>query len=242
MFWGNGRQLFKELTMSDHVKIILLGFIGYYLSSWLDFQGLHHISANLERLILFAYPTLVVIISAIFFRRKITKAQGIAIFITYLGMVITFFEHIVFDSSPGTMLGIVLVFGSALTYAIYLIGSSELLKRLGTFFYTAYSMVVSAICVMVQALFADIKPLDEISNKVYLYGFVMAIFATILPSFLISSSLKRIGASNMAIIGSIGPVFTIILSYVLLQETLSIYQWVGGLVILFGVYWVSGKK
>ncbi len=242
MFWGNNRQLFKDLAFNDHLKVIVLGMVGYYLSSYLDFQGLHYISANLERLILFAYPTLVVIISAIFLKKSISKTQYVAIAITYLGIVITFYENLFIKFTSTTLLGSALVFGSALTYAFYLVGSSELLKRVGAVFYTAYSMVVSAICVLIHSTFAEIKPLSEISDKVYMYGFLMAVFSTIVPSFLIAYSLKKIGASKMSIIGSIGPVFTIVLSYFLLQETLSVYQYVGGTVILFGVYWVSRKK
>jgi len=242
LFWGNNKALFKDLKLNDHFKIIVLGVVGYYLSSYLDFEGLHYISANLERLILFAYPTLVVIISALFLKKPITKTQIVAIAITYLGIFITFFEHVVIETTTSTLWGVGLVFGSALTYAIYLVGSSELLKRVGAVFYTAYSMVVSTICVLIHSIFAEIKPLAEISDKVYVYGFLMAIFSTIVPSFLIAHSLKKIGASKMSIIGSIGPVFTIVLSYFLLQETLSVYQYVGGTVILFGVYWVSSKK
>lgn len=242
LFWGNNRSLLARLTIKDHVKIISMGIVGYYLSSYLDFEGLQYISANLERLILFVYPTLVVLISAFYLKKTITNTQLVAIVITYLGMFITFFEQAVITPTASTFWGIALVFGSALTYAIYLVGSSELLKRLGVVFFTAYSMVVSALCVLVHTLFVHIPPLESISTKVYLYGFVMAVFSTLIPSFLISKSLQKIGASNMSVIGSIGPVFTIVLSYYLLQETLSVYQMVGGVVILAGVYWVSRKK
>jgi len=243
LFWGEGRNRLMHLSGKDHLQIILLGVVGYYLSSWLDFEGLQYITANLERLILFSYPTLVVILSALFLKKPIKLSQVIAIVLTYLGMFITFYEHMVIAPTRSTLIGGLFVFGSSLTYAIYLVGSSELLKREGVVFYTAYSMVVSTACVFIHSLFADIVPFDQIPGKVYVYGLVMAVFSTFLPSFLIAQSLKKIGASNMSVIGSIGPIFTIVLSYFLLQESLSTYHVVGGMVILIGVYWVSsGKK
>lgn len=242
LFWGKNWKTFRALSLKDHGTIILLGAVGYYLSSLLDFMGLEYITANLERLILFAYPTLVVLISALFLKKKITRDQGIAIAVTYLGLILTLFEKVNLDDAKNIYIGAAMIFGSALTYAIYLVGSGELLNRVGTWVFTSYSMVVSAICVIIHATFMPTKPLAEIPNIVYGLGLIMAVFCTILPSFMISYAIRLVGASRVSIIGSIGPVFTIFLSYSILQETLSIYQIVGGTIILIGVFWISSKK
>lgn len=242
LVWGKNWLVFKSLSSKDHFSIILLGMLGYYLSSLLDFIGLQYISANLERLILFSYPTLVVIISALFLKKKMTRDQAIAIAVTYAGLFITMFEKLNLQESQHIYLGFVLIFGSALTYALYLVGSGELLNRVGTWVFTSYSMVVSGMCVIVHSMILPVKPLVEIPSEVYGYGIVMAVFCTIVPSFMISYAIKQVGASKVSIVGSIGPVFTIFLSYYVLHETLSIYQIVGGAIILLGVFWISSKK
>lgn len=242
LFWKNNRNVIFGLSLKEHLQIIALGVLGYYLSSLLDFVGLQYISANLERLILFAYPTMVVIISAIFLKKKIDRSQIIAIVITYVGIFITLFEKIQFKSTSVEYFGIGMIFLSALTYAIYLIGSGELLGKVGTLPFTSYAMVVSTVCVMVNAAFAETTPLAEIPKIVYVYGFVMAMFATVVPSFLISAAIKMVGAAKVSIIGSVGPAFTIVLSYYILHESMSPYQMVGGVIILVGVFWVSRKK
>ncbi|HTF81936.1 MAG TPA: DMT family transporter [Cytophagales bacterium] len=242
LFWGSHRQIFFSLTAKDHITIIALGAVGYYLSSFLDFLGLQYITANLERLILFAYPTMVVILSALFLKKKISRDQLIAIIVTYLGLVITLFDKLSLGANNNVYLGVVLILGSAFTYAIYLVGSGTLLQRIGTMVFTSYSMVVSALCVILHSCLVPTKPLAEIPQIVYVYGVIIAVFSTIIPSFLISYAIRQIGASKVSIIGSIGPVFTIFLSYYMLHETLSLYQIIGGVVILAGVLWVSRKK
>lgn len=242
LLWGKNWEVFKSISTKDHITIIVLGMIGYYLSSFLDFLGLQYITASLERLILFAYPTLVVLLSAIFLKKKMTRDQIIAIIVTYVGLVITMFENLNLEDSSNIYIGCALIFGSALTYAIYLIGSGQLLASIGTWVFTSYSMIVSAICVIINSFVFPVKPLAEIPPIVYGYGLVVAIFCTILPSFMISYAIKQVGASKVSIVGSVGPVFTIFLSYFILHETLSIYQIIGGAVILMGVFWISVKK
>ena len=159
-----------------------------------------------------------------------------------MGLIITLFENVKIADSKNIYLGCILIFGSALTYALYLVGSGQLLNRIGTWVFTSYSMIVSGACVIVHSLIMPVKPLDEIPAMVYTYGLIVAVFCTILPSFMISYAIKQVGASKVSIVGSIGPVFTIFLSYYILHETLSVYQIVGGVIILIGVFWISSKK
>lgn len=229
------------IEKTDYVWIVLFGFIGYYLASYFDFLGLQYIKAGLERIILFVYPTLVLIISRLFFKTKITSKQIVAILITYLGVVITFWGEVKFEGDH-LLLGGLFIFLSALTYASYLVGSGWLIPKFGAIVFTSYAMIVSSICVILHYLIADRDSLLNYQYEVYLLGFLMAIFSTLIPSFLVSFAIKKLGASNFSILGSIGPISTIILAYFFLNEKLSFVQVIGTLVVIFGVFVVSSKK
>ncbi|GAA4831418.1 DMT family transporter [Algivirga pacifica] len=227
----------------DYLHLVLLGCIGYYLASYLDFMGLKYISASLERLILFVYPTIVVILSALFLKQRIHPYQAMAIVITYLGMFIIFSEHLDLTQNQNFWFGTGLIFLSAFTYASYLVGSGELIKRIGSISFTTYAMIVACICVIIHNAFvADVKHLFDLPLPVYLYGVLMGIFCTVIPSYIISEAIQRLGASNMSIIAGIGPVSTITLSAIFLGERLSIIQLLGALVVIIGIFMVSRSK
>ncbi|UMB54567.1 DMT family transporter [Lutibacter sp. A64] len=225
----------------DFLWIVLFGFIGYYLASYFDFLGLQYIKAGLERIILFVYPTLVLLISKIVFKTIISLKQLLAILITYFGVLIAFWGELNFESS-NVILGGFLVFLSALTYAIYLVGSGWLIPKFGVVPFTAYAMIVSTICVLIHYLVIDRTSIFEYSYQVYVLGFLMAVLSTLIPSFLVSLAIKKLGASNFSIIGSIGPISTIILAYIFLGEKLSFLQFIGAFVVILGIGIVSSKK
>lgn len=228
-------------------QIIILGIVGYYMASFFDFQGLKYISASLERLILFVYPTIVVILSAIFLKKKITKQQMFAILLTYFGMVVIF-SNFLMDLSKNTneaiFQGGILIFLSALTYAIYLIGSGQILPKIGTVRFTTYAMLVSCICVIMHYLVTqkNYQVVADLPFRVYALSLAMAIFATVIPSYLISESIRRIGASKVSLLGSLGPVSTIGLSMIFLGESLTINQFIGAFFVIGGVILISKKK
>ena len=222
-------------------SIVVLGFIGYYLASYFDFYGLQFITASLERLILFVYPTLVIIISVVFLGKKATRVQIYAILITYAGILIAFGDDLSFDSDH-LWLGVFSIFMSALTYAFYLVGSGVMIPKLGVIRFTAYVMPVS--CIMVIFHYSITNSLEVIHQpwQVYALGFSMATISTVIPSFLISEAIKRLGASTFAIYGSIGPISTIMLAIVFLGERIDIYQIIGTLVVIVGVGIINVKK
>ncbi len=226
----------------DWVSVIGLGVVGYYLASYFDFWGLEHISASLERVILYCYPTLVLIISATFLGRRIRLSQVVAISLCYLGILIAVGYGPATESNANSVLGIVLVFLSALTYAIFLVGSGELIPRMGVWRFTCWAMLTSTFCIVVHySVTYPFTNLFEYPRQVYIYAAVMAIFSTVLPSFLISEGIKRIGASNAAIIGGIGPVSTIVLASIFLGETFTLPQILGTLLVIAGVVYISVK-
>jgi len=231
----------KKIKNIDFLWIALFGFIGYYLASYFDFLGLQYIKAGLERIILFVYPTLVILISKIVFKTKISIKQFSAILITYLGVLIAFWGELNFESS-NVALGGFLVFLSALTYAIYLVGSGWLIPKFGVVPFTAYAMIISSICVIIHYLVIDRSSVFEYSYQVYVLGFLMAFLSTLIPSFLVSLAIKKLGASNFSIIGSIGPISTIILAYIFLGEKLSFLQFIGAFVVILGIGIISSKK
>lgn len=232
----------SPITKKDYFWLIGLGFIGYYLASYFDFLGLNFIKASLERLILFIYPTLVVLISYIVFRKKITKKQVLGIAITYIGILVIFGAELQLGNREDVVFGSILIFLSAITYAAYLVGSGWLIPKFGSTVFTAYAMIVS--CLAVIAHYSIVAPSDLFSfpKEVYIIGFLMAFFATVVPSFLISYAIKNLGASNFSIFGSLGPVSTIGLAYLFLDERITMLQMLGAIVILFGIYIAERKR
>jgi drug/metabolite transporter (DMT)-like permease len=235
-----GRQ---AIPKGKHIlQVILLGFTGYYLASYFDFAGLHYISASLERIILFAYPTMVVLITAVVNRKRIPQRQLFAILITYFGIFLAFFQNISFSKELNAMKGGVLIIVCAFTYACYLVGSGKLIPVFGSVRFTAFAMM--AACLMVAAHYSLIphKPILGFPTEVYWIGTGMAVISTILPSFMISEAIRRIGASHVAIIGSIGPFSTILLAAIFLGERISAVEGLGAIIVISGVLLVNTES
>ncbi|EAR01195.1 DMT family transporter [Maribacter sp. HTCC2170] len=231
----------KEIGKRDYLWVVFFGFIGYYLASLFDFMGLQYLKAGLERIILFIYPTIVVLLSWIIFKNRITRLQALAIAVTYIGVLITFWNEVGI-SGDSIVFGAFLIFLSAFTYASYLVGSGWLIPKFGAVQFTAYAMIVSTICVVLHYVFVNGFYLANYPNEVYLLGFMMAIFSTLIPSFLVSAAINRLGASTFSIFGSLGPVSTIVLAFFFLGEQISQLQFFGMLVVICGVILVSRKK
>lgn len=231
----------QKIRPNDYGWLFLFGFLGYYLASLFDFMGLQYLKAGLERIILFIYPTLVVLLSWLFFKKKLSKNQLVAILVTYLGVCITFWDEIGI-SGETVYWGGFLIFLSALTYAGYLVGSGWLIPKFGVMQFTSYAMIVSTICIMTHyALVSDFDVFNY-PNEVYYLSIAMALFSTLLPSFLVSAAIKRLGASTFSIFGSLGPVSTIVLAFFFLNEQITYLQIFGMSVVIVGVTLVSRKK
>ncbi len=230
-----------SLTQKDWINLVIMGVVGYYLASIFDFIGLEYVTAGLERLILFVYPTLVVLISAIFLKKKIGKTEYIALGLTYFGVFIVFFDKAVV-SQNNVWLGSACIFASALTYAFYLVGTGQLTPKLGSVNYTALSMIVSTAVVFLHYLIVA-KVGDLFNNKEVLWLCLnMAIFSTVIPSFLIAEGIRLMGSGRASIVASVGPVSTIILAYFFLNEEFGTIQFIGTVLVLSGVLTVSVKK
>ncbi|HEY0466914.1 MAG TPA: DMT family transporter [Polyangiaceae bacterium] len=232
-------QLPRVLSRRDAITIIGLGVLGYYLASLSDFIGLRYISAGLERLILFVYPTLVVVIEAGLFKIRLSGRQRLALFITYAGIYWAFRGEL---GSLGSDIprGAAWVFGSALTYAMYLVGAGQMVPKLGSQRFTALALLSATAAVQLHAALSGATILG-LPPAAYLIGLVMALVATVLPAFLLARGIALIGSGPAAIISTVGPVSTILLAYLFLQEAISPSELLGTALVVIGATLVAAS-
>lgn len=223
------------LSRADHLKLSVLGVLGYYLASYLDFLGLQHVSAALERLILFLNPTIVLLISAFFLSKRIRRLDWLALLLAYGGIVLAFVHDVRMEGGR-IGLGSALVFASALCYAVYLVVGGELVKRLGAIRLTSYAMCVSSAAVLIHFLAVNpVSSLEQPAPVIWL-SLLNATLCTVLPVFATMLAIERIGAGRASMAAMIGPVSTIGLAFVFLGEPVSGWQLAGTLLVLAGVY------
>lgn len=242
--WLNFR-VHPPLKLQDWIAVLLLGLMGYYLSSFLDFLGLLYITAGLERLILFLYPTMTVILSAIIYKHAIARKVIMAMALSYAGIALVFVHDVSLSQTKADLsrnevwLGAGLVFASALSYSSYLVGAGHAIARIGATRFTAYASIVASFASLLQ--FVLTHPLSSLNLplRVYELSLAMAIFSTVMPVFLLSYAIRRIGSGSSSLIGSVGPVATIGLAYVFLHEPLSALQIAGTILVMAGVLMVS---
>jgi drug/metabolite transporter (DMT)-like permease len=241
-WWMRHQQ--PRLTVRDWVNVAFLGFTGYYAASFLDFIGLQYVGAGVGRLIMFLYPTLVLLLSFFFLHRKPAARELVALVMSYAGIALVLSTQISPSAPEGKLFlfGALLMFGGALLYAVYLVAGSQVVKRIGSMRFTAYSMLVSAVPAVLQ--FFVLEPLSalDLPAAVWTYMLVLATLSTVLAVFLAAEALKRIGANQFALIGAIGPVSVAITSAIGLDEPFTWVQAVGGLLVISGVLLVSLKR
>jgi len=231
-----------RLTARDWMAIVGLGLVGYYAASFLDFLGLQYIGAGVGRLILFLYPTLVLLLSFLFLHKRPAGREFAALLLSYAGIALVVSNQVgVGREGKLFLLGVLLVFASALCYAVYLVAGSQMVKRVGSMRFTAYTMVVATMPAVLQFfLFEPVSAL-QLPSAVWGYVIVLATFSTVLPVFLQSEALKRIGATHFALIGAAGPVSVAVTSALGLDEPFTWLQAAGGALVIFGVLLVSLK-
>ncbi len=241
-WWASRPASVEAMRRPDWLALLWLGFIGYYLSSLLDFMGLQYITASLERLVLFLYPTMVVLLSVALFKKRVGGRIWIALALSYAGILLVFAHDFqATTDSHGVWLGGALVFVSAFFYALYLVGAGPVITRLGSLRFISWAMLTSAVFVIVQFLLT--RPLAALAApaSIQWLSLTMAVFSTVLPTFLVAEAIKRIGANRTSLIGSLGPVFTIGLGWWILGEGVHWIQLVGAALVLGGVTLVTMK-
>ncbi|MFB2578118.1 DMT family transporter [Acinetobacter sp. c2-A9] len=240
VFKKNTIPLYKK----DYLWLLVAGFMGFYASSLLDFMGLLYISASLERIIFFLYPTITVIVSAMLYKQGISLKVGLAIALSYLGTILVMLYEPV-KHSQHLWLGVGLVFASAMTYASYMLMSQKVLPKFGAMRFTALATLVATAGFITHyslVVPTGLHHLFNLPHTVYYYGFALGLFATLLPTVLMMIGIERLGAAKTAMISSGGPIFTIILAVLFLGEQLNMIQWLGCILNIIGVLMVSLNK
>lgn len=236
-------QKLAPLQPGDGWKIIGLGLLSYYVSSLLDFMGLQYISAGLERLILYVYPTLVLLMLAFWKKEKITRMTKLAIAITYAGMILVFMQDLRLTTNLDlTLLGAGLVMASTISFALFVALAGDMIKKTGPSRFTAYAMLAACIGVLMHGISAgDITDLHQ-PAPVYLLAISLAFFCTVIPSFLMNKGISLIGSGKTAVLGSVGPIITLFLGMAVLHEQITAIQLLGAGLVIGGVSLATTNK
>lgn len=223
-------------------QMLALGLLGYYFSSFFDMWGLTYISVFIERIVIFTYPTIVLMLSFFFLKKKINTTQIFALILTYLGIYIAFKAGKMEQNIYNLQIGGLLVFISALSYSCYMVFGSKIILEVGSLKFTCYALMVSSFGVLVHYLIDGTQSISTESNEVYAYGLYLAIIGTVIPTFLTAEGIRLIGPSNVAIISSIGPISTIVLAYIFLGEQITYLEIIGTIFVIGGVLLISLQK
>jgi len=237
--WWAGRGK-RPLTGRDWIALFGLGCCGYYLASTLDFLGLQYISASLERLILYLNPTIVLFAGLLLFKTRVTARQWLALGVSYIGVLLVFGHDV--RAGPNVVLGTMLVFGSAVSYALYLVYSGELVRRLGALRVTGLSTTIASVLCIGQ--FFILKPIDAmiVAPEVLWLSALNATLCTFVPVLMTMIALERIGAGITAQVGMVGPMSTILLSVIILDEPFNAWIAAGTALVVAGVWLLPRRR
>ncbi len=223
------------------VQICIIGVMGYYVATYLDLLGLVYISAQMERIILFTYPTFVAILGYIFYREKISFKQFLAMVLAYLGIAIMFGNEMRI-TGVDTIKGSGLVLLAALVFACYMLFQKSPIKAIGSRLFTSIAMLAASVAIFVHMILTQGLGFLDISNYGLFLTFVTAIVATVIPSYLLAEAVNRIGAGPTSISIGIGPIFTSIFAVLSLGESFTIYHLSGTILVIIGIYLLSQVK
>jgi drug/metabolite transporter (DMT)-like permease len=234
MAWWASRGK-PPLSRQDWWGVLGLGVVGYYLSSFLDFAGLQYISASLERLILYLNPTLVLLLGWLLYRRHATRRQVMGMSISYAGVVLVFGHEITLQGKDAAW-GALLIFLSAATYAMYLVYSGELVKRLGALRLVGLASTVACLCCILQFVLLRPLSLEGIAPQVMWLSLLNASACTVAPVLMVMMAIERIGPGLTAQTGMIGPMATIAMGVLILDEPFTLWVAAGTALVLAGIY------
>lgn len=239
--WSGGRRGGAPMTGRTLAATLALGITSYYVASFLDFLGLQYVSAGIGRLLLFLYPTIVVVLSALFLGKPIRGREVASLVISYIGVALVLSSEWGHGGSD-IALGAALVFGGAVCYAIYLVAGSRLVERVGSMRFTAYGMTAASVCCIAQ--FVALRPFSalDLPWQVYALSVLMAVACTVLPVFMTAEALRRVGANTVALLGALGPVSAAALGALILGEAVTPAQAAGAVLVMVGVLLISLRR
>ena len=234
MAWWSSRGK-PPLTARDWWGVLGLGFTGYYLASFLDFAGLGYISASLERLILYLNPTLVVALGWVLYRKPITRIQALGMAVGYCGVVLVF-GHEINLQGANAGLGALLVFGSAVSYAIYLVYSGQMVQRLGSLRLVGLATTVACLLCLLQFVLLRPMAAAQVAPEVIWLSVLNATVCTAAPVLMVMMAIERLGSGLTAQVGMVGPMSTILMGVVILGEPFTAWVAAGTVLVVSGIY------
>ncbi len=239
------RHDYRQASRKHLCATGLFGVLGYYMASWLDLKGLEYLPASLERLILYSYPSMVLILAVIFLKQSFNSKHGISLILIYSGLFSVLpIDLLQFESSNSALLtGALYIFASAFAFAIYLLGAEVMMRNLSSQLFTTVAMLSASLMILIHFFYCyPLAVLFEQAWPVYVYSALIAFFCTVLPSFLVSSGIQRVGASTGSMVGGLSPILTLILAVIFLDESITALQALGFLIVIVGVLNLSRIK
>ena len=238
-WWASRGQ--AALTRRDWLGVLWLGITGYYLASFLDFAGLAYISASLERLILYLNPTLVLLLGWLLYQRRTTRQQLLGTAISYGGVLLVFGHEISAQGSDAVW-GSFLVFLSTISYAVYMVYSGEMVKRLGAL--RLVGLATSVACVLCLLQFALFRPWSAalVAPEVIWLSVLNATLCTAAPVLMVMMAIERVGAGVAAQAGMVGPLSTILMGVVILGEPFTGWIAAGTVLVIAGIFVFTRRK
>jgi len=236
MAWWAGRGK-PPLTRRDWLGVLGLGFSGYYLASFLDFAGLAYVTASLERLILYLNPTLVLLAGWILYKRRITRMQLLGMGISYGGVLLVFGHEVALGTGGAQAWGTLLIFLSAVSYALYLVYSGEFVQRLGSM--RLVGLATSVACLLCIGQYLLLRPMGavlDVAPQVVWLSVLNATVCTALPVLAVMMAIERVGAAMAAQTGMVGPMSTILMGVVILGEPFTVWIAAGTLLVIAGIF------
>ncbi|WJG08695.1 DMT family transporter [Aliiglaciecola sp. LCG003] len=234
LLWSLKKSGWGTLSAKELLGCILAGIACYHIASYLDLLGLQYITAGLERIILFCYPAIAILFSWLFLKEKPMPRLWIALLMSYAGIVVFFYADLSFAGDE-IYWGSFLVFVASIFTAWYMVANQRYSRQIGSQRFVCLAMISACITLLIHSAIVGVEDLTQYTSSHYAGVAVIAIFMTLIPSFMISVGVKLIGASKAGIVGTVGPLFTIILSNQLLGEPVSWLHLLGLLLVLFGM-------
>lgn len=229
------------ISVREFFTVGAIGVLGYYVASYLDLTGLQYITASFERMILYLFPSFVLIISVVFLHHKLTLSEVLAFVLSYLGILAIYAQDFQTGGHDVTF-GMILILGSALAFSVFVVLSGHYIAKVGSVQFTSVSMLGAGVAVFFHYLINTPVDLGGYDNQVYGLIFVLALFCTVLPSYLINMGVKRLGAPRVAILGTISPVFTVIMAYAFLNEVSTLLHMAGFSLVILGIAIITLAK
>jgi len=224
-----------KLNVKNVAAICGIGMFGYYAASFLDLIGLQYVTAQLGRMVLYTYPTFVVLLGAALFNKPITKRVIASLLITYIGVAIIF-GHDLSEFGEEVLIGSLFILGSAVTFSFYLLFSKSLINQVGSRLFTCIALIAASIGILLHYSLTRSISAPQINQVALIYILIIAIFCTVIPSFFTTSAVARIGADKTGIVAMVGPAFTSTFAVLILAENFTVYHALGIAITIFGIW------